>query len=107
MNMDELHFISGKRRSQFKIKAQVGSFICNTRSVGLEADAILKHMGFQPSFIWSYDPFNIISDLRVGIKTIPYNHTPRPNIEEFRNQEQWEENTLQEEEEHVLPPSTL
>lgn len=41
------------------------------------------------------------------LKTTPYNHTPRPEIEKFRNQEQWEENTLQEEEEHVLPPSTL
>jgi len=50
MNMDELHFISGKRRSLFKIKARVGSFICNTRSAGLEANDILKHMGFQPRF---------------------------------------------------------
>jgi len=42
MNMDELHFISGKRRSQFKFKALVGSFICNTKSASLEANAILK-----------------------------------------------------------------
>lgn len=42
INMDELHFISGKRRSEFKIKARVGSFICNIRSVGLEVNAILK-----------------------------------------------------------------
>lgn len=64
-------------------------------------------MGFQLSFTWSYDPFNIISDLRVELKTTPYNHTPRPEIEKFRNQEQWEENTLQEAKEQVLPPSTL
>lgn len=65
IKMDELHFILGKRKSQFKIKSQVGSFIRSTSSTGLEAYAILKHMSFQPSFTWSYDPFNIISNLRV------------------------------------------
>lgn len=105
--MDELHFISRKRKSQFKIKAQAGSFICNTRLAGLKPDAILKQMGFQQRFTWSYERFSIISDLGVELKTTPYNHTPRPEIEKLRNQEHWEENTLQEAEEHVLPPSTL
>lgn len=64
-------------------------------------------MGFQPSFTWSYDPFSIIFNLRVELKTTPYNHTPRAGIERYRNQEPWEENTLQEAEEQTLPPSTL
>ena len=45
--MDELHFVSGKRKAQFKIKANVGSFICNTRVVGADTDEILNKMGFQ------------------------------------------------------------
>ena len=94
--MDEMNFISRKRKYQFKIKSQVGSFICNTRSAGIEADLILKQMGFQPSFTWSYDPFSIISNLRVELKTTPYNHTPRLEIEKFKNKVQWEKNTLQE-----------
>lgn len=41
------------------------------------------------------------------LKTTPYNHTPRKNIEKYKNQEHWEETTLQEVEEQILPPSTL
>lgn len=85
MNMDELHFILGKRRYMFKIKAYVGSFICDTRLTGLEEDVIVKHMCFKPSLTWSYDPFIIISDLRVKFKTKPYIHTPIPEIDKFIN----------------------
>ena len=83
--MDVLRFVSGKIKSQFKIKSKIGSFICNTRSAGIEADAILKRMNFQPSFTWYYDPFSIISNLRVEFKKTPYNHTLRPVIEKFMN----------------------
>lgn len=38
---------------------------------------------------------------------MPYNHTPRPKIEKYRSQEQWEENTLPEVEDQILPASTL
>ena len=50
LNMDELHFVSGKRKTQFKIKANVGSFICNTRGASIDVDALLKNMDFQSSF---------------------------------------------------------
>jgi len=85
----------------------VGPFVRNTRIVRDEADSILKQFHFQPSFTWSYDTFSIISNLRVELKTRPYNHTHRPKIEKFMNQDQWEENTLQEEEEHMLSTTTL
>ena len=94
INMDDLHFFSGKIKSQFNIKSKTGSFICNTRFAGIEADTLLKNMNFHPRFTWSYDPFGIISNLRVELKTTPYNHTPRLEIEKFMNQEQWTENTL-------------
>lgn len=96
INMDEINFVSGKRKSQFKIKSQVGPFICNSKAAGIEADSILKQINFHLSFTWSYDPFSIISNLRVEHKTTPYNHTPKPEIEKFMNQDQWEENILQE-----------
>ena len=74
--MDELYFVLGKRKDQFKIKKKVGSFISNTRTTGVEVDTILKRMNFHPSFTWSYDPFIIISNLRVELKKTPYNYTP-------------------------------
>lgn len=85
ISMDEIHFVSGKRKSQYKIKTQVGPFIYNTRTIIDVVDSILRKFNFQASFTWAYDPFNIISRLRVELKTTPYNHTPRPEIENFIN----------------------
>ncbi len=93
---------SSKTKSQFKLKAKVGTFICNTRSAGTEAYILLKNMNLHPSFTWSYDPFGIISTLRVQLKTTPYNHTPWPELEKFLNQEQWSEGTLTEADEQII-----
>ena len=94
MNADEVHFVAAKKKSQFKLKAQVGPFICNTRVVGEEVDKLLKEMKFSLSFSWSYDPLGVISKLRVENKFTPYHHIARPEIEQFKNQLEWTENTL-------------
>ena len=96
INMNEVHFVSSKKKSQFKLKAKVGSFICNTRSACTEVDRLLKNMNLQPSFTWYYDIFGIISTLRVQLKETPYNHTPTLELEKFMNHEQWSEGTLTE-----------
>ena len=57
---------------------------------------MLKKMGFQPSFSWSYDPHGIISILRVELKTTSYTHTSREEIEKHRNQDEWVEGALHE-----------
>ena len=86
INMVEVHFVSSKlKKSQFKLKTKVGTFICNTRSIGIEEDKLLKNMNLQPSFTWSYDPFGIISTLRVQLKATSYNHTPKEELEKFMN----------------------
>lgn len=54
LNVDEVHFVAAKKKSQFKLKAQVGPFICNTRAAGEEVDKLLKEMKFGLSFTWSY-----------------------------------------------------
>ena len=59
-------------------------------------------MKFPLSFTWSYDPFGMISKLRVEQKTSPYDHTQKPKIEKYMNQVEWEENTLQEAKEQLL-----
>lgn len=55
MNVDDVHFISRKRKVKFKLKTQVGPFIPNTRIVEREVDNLLKQMKFKLSFIWYYD----------------------------------------------------
>jgi hypothetical protein len=51
-------------------------------------------MKFPTSFIWRYDPCGIISEMRVRNKNAPYAHEPRPEIERFANQTEWEPDTL-------------
>ena len=97
--MDDLHFLADKNKAQFKIKAWVGPFVCNSRTFGKEEDFLLKKMNFNFIFTWYYDSFGMISKLRVEQKTTPYTHTPQPKIEKYMNRDQWEENILHEAEE--------
>jgi hypothetical protein len=96
INSDDIHFMALKKKQQLKIKGQIGSFICNNRGTGEEADRLLKEMKFSMSFPWHYDPCRIISEMRVKNKNIPYIHESRPEIEKFANQIAWEPNTLVE-----------
>jgi len=56
-----MHFVSAKKKSKFRIKSQIGPFICNNRATGEEAEKRLREMNFTHSFTWSYDPWGIIS----------------------------------------------
>ena len=78
---DELHFVSANKKAQFKIKTQIGPFICNSRAAREEGEKILKEMGFSHSFTWYYDPAGIISRKRVENRSTPYVHTHIPLIE--------------------------
>ena len=94
INADEVHFVSAKRKSQFRIKSQIGPFICNIKVAGEMADRILKKMKLTHSFTCSYDPMGIISKKRVENKFTPNIHTHRLEIEKYMNQEEWEAITL-------------
>jgi hypothetical protein len=94
MNSDDIHFVSLKKKQQLRIKGQIGSFICNNRGAGDEADRLLREMKFTTSFTWHYDPYGIISEMKVKNKNAPYVHEPRPEIEKFANQVEWEPDTL-------------
>lgn len=107
LNADEVHFVAVNKKSQFKLKAQVGPFICNTRAVGEEVDRLPKEMNFGLSFTWSYDPIGMISKFRVENKFTTYHHTARPEIEQYKNQLNWTENTLQEAEEQAVSTSNV
>jgi hypothetical protein len=67
---------------------------------------MLKEMKFFMSFPWHYDPYGIISEMRVKNKNIPYVHVSKPEIEKFTNQIVWVPDTLVEVE-HQVPPTTV
>ena len=96
INSDDIHFVSLKNKQQLIIKGKIGSFICNSQGIEEEADRLLKEMKSHVSFIWHYDPCGIISEMIVKNKNVPYVHTPKPEIEKFANQTEWELNTLVE-----------
>jgi hypothetical protein len=50
INSDDIHFVAFKKKQQLRIKGQIGSFICNSRAAGEEANKLLKEMKFQPKF---------------------------------------------------------
>jgi hypothetical protein len=56
MNSDDIHFVSLKKKQQLRIKGKIGSFICNSRGTGEEADRMLREIKFFTSFPWHYDP---------------------------------------------------
>jgi hypothetical protein len=111
MNSDNIHFVSLNKKQQLRIKGQIGSFICNSRCVGEEADRMLKEMKFFMSFPWNYDPYGINSEMRVKNKNILYVHVSKLEIEKFSNQTLWVPNTLVKVEQQVpptnVPPMTM
>jgi hypothetical protein len=46
---------------------------------------MLREMKFSMSFPWHYDPYGIISEMRVKNKNIPYVHEVRSEVEKFAN----------------------
>jgi hypothetical protein len=96
INSDDIHFVSLKKKQQLRIKGKIVSFIYNSRDVGEEADRLLKQMKFHVSFIWHYDPCEIIFEMSIKNKNVSYVHTPKPEIEKFENQTELEPNTLVE-----------
>jgi hypothetical protein len=98
INSDDIHFVSLKIKQQMRIKGKIGSFICNNRAVGEEANKLLKEIKFSISFIWRYDPTGIIVEMRSKNKSSTYAHTLKLEIEKCVNQTEWKENTLVENE---------
>jgi hypothetical protein len=71
--------------------------------VGEEANKLLLEMNFKQIFPWNYDPSGVIAETRLRDKNSPYAHVPKPEIEKFMNQIEWEEKTLTDTDQH--PPS--
>jgi hypothetical protein len=86
MNSDDIHFVATNKMQQLRIKTQIGTFIYNNKSTGEELDNLLKQMRFTMTSTWAYDPFGVISELRVKQRSTPYVHTQKPKVEKYMNQ---------------------
>lgn len=94
LNSNEIHFISAKKKTQIKIKNQIGPFICINRNLGKEANRFLQEFKFRNNLKWNYDPLGVISKLRVKLKLTPFIHESKTKIEKYSNQWEWLKNTL-------------
>lgn len=56
LNSDAINFMASKKKTQFKLKNQIGPFIVNNRDVDKEIEKRLSELKFQVSFLWNYDP---------------------------------------------------
>lgn len=84
INVDDVHFLSAKNKSIFKIKTKVGPYVFNARTAGIEAELLLKKINFKPNFTWFYDTLGYISKMRIEKKYTRYSHTPRPEMNNIR-----------------------
>ena len=48
--------MAAKKKTQLKLKNQIGPFICNHRDVEKEAAKQLLEYKLEESFPWNYDP---------------------------------------------------
>lgn len=74
INSDEVHYFKAQKKAQLKIKDQLGTFVCNSREAGREADEILQILKQKQSFMWRYDPCDFIYKRRQNNKMAPYIH---------------------------------
>ena len=94
LNADAINFMASKKKTQFKLKNQIGPFIVNNRDADKEIERRLSELKFQVSFPWNYGPQGLLNSIRVKNKLPPFIHEPKPDIEMFSNQTEWAENTL-------------
>lgn len=107
LNLDEIQFVSRKQKAQFKLKAQVGPFIVNTKATKIEVGNLFRQIKFKLSFSWPFESLGVISSIKIEHKLTPYTHILKSEIEQYANQDVWEENILQEVEENISIQTTL
>ena len=56
LNYDFINFLEAMKKTQFKLKNQVGPFICNHGDAEQEAAKQLLDYRFEERFSWNYDP---------------------------------------------------
>jgi len=67
LNVDEVHFIPRKKKTNFKPKKEVGNFILYNRSSSQVVEIVLQGMGFEQGEIWQYDPLGVMNNRRVEL----------------------------------------
>ena len=83
LNSDSIKFMAAKKKTQFKLKNQIGSFIYNHRESEKEVTKMLSVFRFEETFPWNHDPQGILSQLRLKCKLTAFIHESKLEIENF------------------------
>lgn len=67
INSDDVHFMAVKKKTQFKVKSELGPFIFKKRQDGPEEDNMLQELKLTKSFMWQYDPHGVIREMRTMV----------------------------------------
>ena len=79
-SLDLTHFYAAKKKSQLKLRNQLGPFIINKKEAWQDAEKILgEQLKLKRSFWWvPYDPNGFIYDRKVKNRLSAYNHRRIP-----------------------------
>jgi hypothetical protein len=91
LDSDNIHFIPRKKRTNFKIKREVGPFIVYNRTTLQVVETKLQELNLERGEAWKYDPFGIIKEKRLELGLTSYEHHNKPHIEIIMNLYSWEE----------------
>ena len=83
MNSNDINFVSAKKKTQVKIKNQLGPYVIHDTDAWKDVENILEdYLRLKKSFGWvPYDPCSFISDRRVRYRLSVYVHHRIPEIE--------------------------
>jgi hypothetical protein len=91
LDVDDIHFIPRRKRTNFKPKREVGPFIVVNRSTLQVVEAMLQGLGLKQGEAWKYDPLGVINAKRLEFEITGYEHQSRPDLEQLRNLDSWQE----------------
>jgi hypothetical protein len=91
LNVDEVHFIPRRKKTNFKPKREIGPFIVHSRSTLQVLETMLQELGLEQGTTWQYDPLGVINNKRLELDISTYKHQSKPDLEQIRNLDTWEE----------------
>jgi hypothetical protein len=89
LNVDEIHFIPRRKKTNFKPKREVGPFIVHSRSTLQVLETMLQELGLEQRKSWKYDPLWVINNKRMELYISTYKHQIKPKLEHIINLDTW------------------
>ena len=89
LNVDDIHFIPRRKRTNFKPKREVGPFIVVNRLALQFVEAMLQGLGLELGESWQYDPLGVINAKRLQFEITGYEYQSRPDPKQNMNLNRW------------------